>query len=156
MAGRKPKPSKLKALEGNPGKRALNRDEPVMADLRDSEPPGFLCRWGKKEWRRVMGAAPSGLVTSADVSVLAAMCAAYGRWRKAHAALAKVGDVITMPSRYCQPHPYVAIEQRARKDFIAAAAEFGLSPSARSRVHVAPKADPGGAAQKFFRYGDAE
>ena len=31
MAGRKPKPTVLKKLEGNPGKRKLNTKEPVPA-----------------------------------------------------------------------------------------------------------------------------
>ena len=31
MAGRKPKPTALKKLEGNPGKRKLNTKEPVFA-----------------------------------------------------------------------------------------------------------------------------
>ena len=31
MAGRKPKPTALKKLEGNPGKRKLNMKEPVPA-----------------------------------------------------------------------------------------------------------------------------
>lgn len=37
MAGRKPKPTALKKLEGNPGKRKLNTKEPIPAkgmDLR--------------------------------------------------------------------------------------------------------------------------
>ena len=29
MAGRKPKPTALKELEGNPGKRKLNKKEPI-------------------------------------------------------------------------------------------------------------------------------
>ncbi len=31
MAGRKPKPTAVKKLEGNPGKRKLNKNEPVPA-----------------------------------------------------------------------------------------------------------------------------
>ena len=31
MAGRKPKPTAVKKLEGNPGKRKLNKKEPVPA-----------------------------------------------------------------------------------------------------------------------------
>lgn len=31
MAGRKPKPTALKKLEGNPGKRKLNTKEPIPA-----------------------------------------------------------------------------------------------------------------------------
>ncbi len=31
MAGRKPKPTAVKKLEGNPGKRKLNTNEPIPA-----------------------------------------------------------------------------------------------------------------------------
>mgnify|MGYP006980038133 CR=1 FL=1 len=31
MAGRKPKPTAVKKLEGNPGKRKLNKKEPIPA-----------------------------------------------------------------------------------------------------------------------------
>ena len=49
MAGRKSKPTALKKLEGNPGKRKLNTKEPVpgkgMPDC-----PKWLLPEAKKEW----------------------------------------------------------------------------------------------------------
>ena len=36
MAGRKPKPTALKKLEGNPGKRKMNTKEPSMTTKIDS------------------------------------------------------------------------------------------------------------------------
>ena len=52
MAGRKPKPTALKKLEGNPGKRKLNTKEPMpgkgMPDC-----PKWLFPEAKKEWERV-------------------------------------------------------------------------------------------------------
>ena len=53
MAGRKPKPTALKKLEGNPGKRKLNTKEPVpgkgMPDC-----PKWLLPEAKKEWKRLL------------------------------------------------------------------------------------------------------
>ena len=52
MAGRKPKPTAPKKLEGNPGKRKLNTKEPVpekgMPDC-----PKWLLPEAKEEWRRL-------------------------------------------------------------------------------------------------------
>ena len=43
MAGRKPKPTALKKLEGNPGKRKLNTKEPIPAKGMPSVLSG-ICR----------------------------------------------------------------------------------------------------------------
>ncbi|HGE4753005.1 TPA: putative phage tail protein [Escherichia coli] len=37
-SGRRPKPTARKALAGNPGKRALNKDEPVFTPIKGVEP----------------------------------------------------------------------------------------------------------------------
>ena len=44
MAGRKPKPTALKKLEGNPGKRKLNMKEPVLEKKNKKFEP-FLILW---------------------------------------------------------------------------------------------------------------
>ena len=53
--GRPPKPTALKILEGNRGKRALNTDEPKP---KSGAPkcPSFLSPEAKKEWRRIVRA----------------------------------------------------------------------------------------------------
>lgn len=52
MAGRKPKPTALKELEGNPGKRKLNKKEPMpgkgMPDC-----PKWLLPDAQEEWKRL-------------------------------------------------------------------------------------------------------
>ncbi len=40
-SGRRPKPTARKALAGNPGKRALNKDEPVFTPIKGVEPSAF-------------------------------------------------------------------------------------------------------------------
>ena len=52
VAGRKPKPTAVKKLEGNPGKRKLNTKEPVPAKgMPDC--PEWLLPEAKKEWERL-------------------------------------------------------------------------------------------------------
>ena len=52
MAGRKPKPTAIKKLEGNPGKRKLNTKEPIPAKGMP-ECPQWLLAEAKKEWERL-------------------------------------------------------------------------------------------------------
>lgn len=51
-AGRPPKPTHLKVIAGNPGKRALPTNEP-QPELRDLEPPRDLDEDEQREWDRI-------------------------------------------------------------------------------------------------------
>ena len=52
MAGRRPKPTHLKVVTGNPGKRKLNDKEPTPAK-EIPDPPAHLTDWGKVAWGRL-------------------------------------------------------------------------------------------------------
>ena len=80
MRGRKPKPTTLKILEGNPGKRSLNEHEPqVQAEI--PECPEFLDDEARAEWFRMAKVLQDmGLLTQADRAALAAYCVAYSCW----------------------------------------------------------------------------
>ena len=41
-SGRRPKPTARKELAGNPGKRALNKDEPVFTPIKGVTPPEWF------------------------------------------------------------------------------------------------------------------
>src|SRR5690554_3889293 len=85
--GRKPKPTALKIIAGNPGKRPLPQNEAVVA-LAEPTPPPFLCDDAKVEWGRVCSQLyAAGLMTEIDRAALAAYAAAYGRWAQAERAL---------------------------------------------------------------------
>ncbi len=77
MAGRKPKPTALKKLEGNPGKRKLNTKEPVpgkgMPDC-----PKWLLPEAKEEWKRLcQKLSEMGVLTEVDMAAFAAYCQRY-------------------------------------------------------------------------------
>ena len=144
--GTKPKPTALKLIEGNKGKRTHQKKEAVIA-LCEPTPPAFLCDDAKVEWGRVCSALFSaGLMTELDRAALSAYCAAYGRWAQAERAInAMAGKdginaalLIKTKEGNAIQNPLVGIANKARADVVRFAAEFGMTPSARTRVTATP------------------
>lgn len=155
--GRKPKPTALKLVTDNPGKRPLNKTEPIIAS-RALQPPEGLLPDALAEWDRIVNdVVGSGLVTVADLAALAIYCTAFGRWVQAERLLATAaranpateGLTIETSSGNIIQNPLLGIRNKAASDLMKAAAELGMTPSARSRVQAsAPsKQDP---AEDFF------
>lgn len=139
--GRPPKPTELKKLEGNPGKRPLNKRE---AKPDDTMPhcPDHLSEEAKREWKRMAARLRKvGLLTYVDRAALAMYCQAWGRWVKAEEELAKEdgGEVVTTDKGNLVQSPWLAIANRSMKQVQSLAAEFGMTPSARSRVKTTPQ-----------------
>lgn len=136
--GRKPKPTAIKILEGNPGKRPLNKNEP-KPEKKAPKCPSWLEPEAKKEWKRMSKALEAiGVLTQVDSSAFAGYCQAYARWKEAEEFLTKHGTIFKTPSGYIQQVPQVSIAQtylKIMKDFCS---EFGLTPAARSRIAVPP------------------
>ena len=133
--GRKPKPTALKLLEGNPGKRQLNMNEPRFAQRTPPECPDWLEEEAKAEWDRLSQALfDMGILTDLDVVPFAAYCQAYARWREAEEFISQHGSIVKTKSGYWQTVPQVSIAHTNQKAMLQAAAEFGLTPSARSRI----------------------
>jgi P27 family predicted phage terminase small subunit len=138
-----PVPFLVRKLRGNPGRRPM-RPEPQPALLpKCPEPPPFLTGYAADEWWAV---APElhnlGLLTSVDVSCLAAYCYSYGIWRDAAEALAKIaardeathGLLIKGTDGNAKRNPLVKIAADAAADMVRYANEFGLTAVARSRL----------------------
>ena len=132
--GRKPKPTALKILEGNPGKRPLNKYEPVPPD-EQIECPSWLEPEAQKEWERL---APSletmGILTTVDISAFAGYCQAFARWREAEEFISQHGSIFQTPSGYVQQVPQVSIAQQNLKIMQSFCSEFGLTPATRARI----------------------
>lgn len=136
MGGRRPKPSHLKLLQGNPGRRPLNASEPKPpAEL--PSVPDHLSDSAKLEWEG-MGQAllKVGLLTSIDRSAFAAYCTVYARWVEAEVALKQTGPVVRSPSGYPMLNPYYTVANQCLSQMRAYLIEFGMSPASRSRTSV--------------------
>lgn len=149
MRGRKPKPTALKLIAGNPGKRALNAHEPQpRTDL--AAPPVWLTERQQATWREVVELSPPGLLKDVDASVFAVWVVAFDLYQEASEKLARTGMLIKAPNTGVpMQSPYLAIVNRQAQIMLKAAAEMGFTPASRSRVVVKRDAstadDPWGA-----------
>lgn len=139
MKGRKPLPTSLKILTGNPGKKRLPKNEP-MPDSTLPEPPDHLDRYARDEWERMAhGLHGLGLLTSTDAGVFAAYCTAYSTWRQASEEIQRQNETGGPLSGLVidgKVNPLIRLKRDAAADLVKYAAEFGMSPQARARVHV--------------------
>ena len=132
--GRKPKPTAVKVLEGNPGKRPLNMYEPVP-EKKAPECPSWLNDEAKEEWDRLADKMVNlGSLTEMDMAAFAGYCQSYARWKEAEEFIEKHGTIVKTPSGYWQQVPQVSIAQTNLKVMLKFCSEFGLTPSFRSRM----------------------
>ncbi|WP_129138800.1 phage terminase small subunit P27 family [Modicisalibacter coralii] len=136
--GRKPKPSHLKAVQGNAGKRAINHDEPQADSLLEvPPPPEWLDPIGIQMWERV---APwlvsSKILTASDIPNLEAYCAAYARWRKAEENIAVNGLVVDSPMGGVVKNPACTVANESLKQMTTFGSALGLDPASRARLAV--------------------
>lgn len=150
MRGRKPKSTAQRRLEGNPGKRPLNTEEPqpptAEPDVFDEPPPELAHdATAAAEWRRC---APMlrqiRQVTDADRPALIAVCVEWSRYVRAIRKIEELGMVVTTKSGYPIPNPYLPIATKALQLCNKLWPELGLTPSSRSRVKKA-STDPNAA-----------
>lgn len=158
MKGRKPKPSHLKLVTGNPGKRPLNEREPVPQRALPAPPPE-LNDDAKVEWGRVAEELYKiGLLTGVDRAALAAYCQAYGRWMQAERAIIEMAKrdpvtgalMVKTTNGNAIQNPLIGTANKAMGDMVRYASEFGMTPSARSRIQAAERAEEEDPAQRYF------
>jgi P27 family predicted phage terminase small subunit len=126
--GRRPLPTALRKLLGNPGKRALNEHEPKPAPGEPEMP--WLAREAAAEWRRVVPILLSlGILTIADGPALALYCAAYGHWQCAERELTKCRDLSADKAR--KLNRMADSSMKLAKSMLV---EFGLTPASRPRL----------------------
>jgi P27 family predicted phage terminase small subunit len=131
---RRPKPTAIRRLEGNRGKRAWNHDEPVAPEALP-RCPEHLAPVARKEWRRVARTLHAiGVLTTIDRAALAAYCQAYARWVEAEERLKETPPLFKTPSGYVQQSPWLAIANKQLELMGRYMTELGMTPAARSRV----------------------
>lgn len=144
--GPKPLPGNVHLLRGNPSKLPLAQldDGPIRPDVAVPKCPEQLSDEAKAEWRRITKhLLKLGLISHIDRAVLAAYCSAWGEfvWAEKHIQSlneqdpsGERGRIWNTPSGYKQMSVALQIKNRAMEQLKQFAAEFGMSPAARSRV----------------------
>ena len=125
--GRKPTPSALKLLKGNPGRRPLPENEPKVAEPLGNAPADWPVK-GKVLWHEIANTIPLGIATKADRIVFEILVRLVGEVRADFSAMT----------------PALASQIRA------CASCFGLTPADRARLSVPPPRKEDGTADEFF------
>ena len=142
MRGRKPKPTELKRLAGNPGQRPLNDREPQPLRLtRAPRAPSYLTLEAKRAWREfARELIACGLLTVMDKPLLELYAQAVGINRQAYGKLMEMGLLGVTGKGTLMAHPLWRIVRDTQEIIRKIAIEFGAGPSARSRIKVEPVA----------------
>src|ERR1035437_10901768 len=92
MKGRKPKPTHLKLVTGNAGRRPLNMDEPKPPRGRPSA-PAHISDKARETWGYVSGLLDDmGVLTRADALALEGLCEVYADHLEARKTLKMLGS----------------------------------------------------------------
>jgi P27 family predicted phage terminase small subunit len=101
------------------------------------KPPTILKGRAKAEWVRIVPELIARKTfTTLDQSVLLAYCLTLARWLEAERIVAAQGAMVKTKSGAVIQHPALAVANAAQKLHLKAAAELGLTPSARSRLKM--------------------
>lgn len=99
------------------------------------KPPEHLSDAEKEKWKSVVRELhPLGLVTTIDKDALAMYCTIYVRWVKAERMVRDKGEIIKTAAGNIIQNPYLSIANRALDQLNKLGAEFGMTPSSRSRI----------------------
>lgn len=145
MRGRKPIPTHLKLVNGNPGRRPITPDGfRPLAEIPDC--PEHLQGEGRKEWDRITALLDEhAMIAQVDRGALSMLCTVWARYVNAEemiekarqAAPASMGLFVKSPNDFPIQSPWLAVSNRAMEQYRALCDMFGLSPSARARIEPA-------------------
>ena len=145
MKGRKPTPTHLKLVMGNPGKRKINHDEP-KTEYKTPEMPSVLAdSIAQEHWSYIVAELESmGTLAHSDMGIITAAALAWNRMVRAEERLREMSEkkgggyieVIPTKAGNVIMNPIVRVANTARVEFVKYCAELGLSPTSRTRIKV--------------------
>ncbi|MCB4861961.1 phage terminase small subunit P27 family [Sphingobium sp. PNB] len=131
--GRLAKPTALKELGGNAGKRALNKKEPKP--FGGPVKPAVMTASAKKIWDKVVVSMPPGVFTAADSHLLGAYCEAVARHEAATKAIIKGDAEVTGSTGQVKVNPWYREQADAARLIVTIGAKLGLDPVSRQHIH---------------------
>ena len=142
MRGRKPVPTALRVLRGNPSKRPINRQEPRPEPLDTACPPELTDPEAIAEWHRTIApAVGTGHVTSADRVFAIAHCELWATWRSQLADALRHPHVVAVGQhQHPMPNPARVMSNKTLLILAKVDAELGLTPVSRTRVKTGGQA----------------
>ena len=136
MSGPAPKPTHLKLLQGNPGRRPLPKNEP-QPEIGAPTRPHWLLPEAKREWSRIVPELLRlGLLAKIDRAMISMWCQCWALYVEAIRDIRENGTAFTTEKGYEGPRPSVGMMNKMIEKMTALSARFGMTPSDRSRISV--------------------
>jgi P27 family predicted phage terminase small subunit len=137
--GPKPLPANVHLLRGNPSKKTTSQLVDGVSPLVEiPQAPKHLKGEALKEWKIItIELEKLGLISKIDRAVLSMYCTAWGRHVDAENKIREMGAdglVSETPNGFQVQSAWVNISNKAMEQCHKYLCEFGMSPSARSRV----------------------
>lgn len=142
MGRRGPRPSPTVILEGHASWRAKRNKREPQPEKGHVYCPRWIDRDAKRMWRSLVPLlSAAGMLTKVDAAALTRYCQAWSRWKKAEEFLQKYGETYPLKDdqgrlRCFMPYPQVSIANQLSHTLTRLEQEFGLTPSARTRIQV--------------------
>ena len=132
--GPKPRPTQFKILEGT-RKDRINMNEPKPQPI-IPDPPIHLNKVALAEWKRLLPMLNQcGIMTEIDGNAAAVLVTWFSRWVEAEKMVQKKGLLVKAPKTGVpMQNPALSIANKAMQEMTKLLAEFGMTPSSRSKV----------------------
>ena len=129
-AGRKPTPTALKLVKGNPGKRA--KRAPSVKPQGDLVIPNYLEGDALECFQLIAGAMPPSTYSVTDTGGLAVYAVAWADHKRATSALITEPAIVAGSTGNMQPNPWFKIKNEAARIMMSMGDRLGLDPKARA------------------------
>jgi P27 family predicted phage terminase small subunit len=133
-----PKPTQLKLLQGNPGQRPLNTNEPVPPEGELLAPAWWPKRGdAETEWDRIVPILQSmRILTVADRTALVAYCEQWAMYCEAMQDIQAYGGLVEGQKGNLVRNPALQTARDCLSMVQSFCREFGMTPSSRSRISL--------------------
>ena len=138
--GPAPTPTGVLRLRGS-WRGDVNKNEPKPKPGRPVCPK-WLSPYAKSAWKQLVPQLEAmGILTRVDGHALAVLCQTWARWRKAEEFIEEHGETYRVKDadgrvKYLKKFPQVSTAESCARTLNRYLAEFGLTPSARSRIVI--------------------
>ena len=154
IRGPKPKPSAIKLMAGNPGKRPLNPNEPAP-EPGDPGCPEHLNDHARETWTWLCHMLDGfGILAKSDIAIMTLYCDTWAEYVKIRKDVNTFGFIM-VSDKTGNPfvNPQLNIEAMFKKQLTQYLSELGLSATARTRLHGRPTGDGSGdvGKERFFK-----
>lgn len=149
MRGRPATPTATKLLNGNPGKRPINKNEPKSEPI-TKEPPAWLPADARECWDDIFKLlSPLGYVLETDKHALAILAREMMMIRRGTAEIEKYGLTIET-DRGPRQNPAVGVVNSATRSMLNILSHFGLTPASRTKIVAAASSEEKDAFEDFL------